>query len=195
MRLFGLSPRGLALLSCLTIGGCSSGDDDGGGGGGGGGTGGPDAGAACAIADALGPAGELGEVEAERHNAPGSMGTSKVYSLTARLTEGEPGDFLLVELWDGFGAFSRGTVTAGSYEIAGADTSADSCGACAYVMADVDPATDEPGQAFLAQSGTLVIETILPDLSGSLDGLEFREIDVESGDVVADGVHPPADDQ
>jgi len=183
MRLSSLSSRGLVLLPCLAIvGGCSSGDD-----GGGDGDGGPDAGAACAIADALGPAGQLAEVEAERHNAPGSMGASKVYSLSARLTEGEPGDFLVVDLWDGFGAFSGGPVAAGTYPIAGADTSADSCGACVYVMADVDPATDEPGQAFVARSGTLVIDAVLPDLTGSLAGLEFQEIDVDSGELVADG--------
>lgn len=203
MRQLGLRARGPLFLFCLLLlgPGCSSvgedggdgagdgaGDGDGGGDdGGGGGDDGGDGVEACAIAEALGPVGALGEAEAERNNVAGSMGEANVYSVAARLGSSEPGDWVVVELWDGFGAFSGGTVTTGTFEIGGADASVESCGVCVFLLAGVDESTEEAAQAFMAQSGTLVVSSVLPNLTGTLDGVAFQEIDDETGELASDG--------
>jgi hypothetical protein len=186
MRQLGFPGRWPALLLGFLLLGSACGSDDGDGGDDGGDEGGDGggAGAACAVAETLGAAGAVAEADAERHNEPGSMGEGQVYSLWGSLGDG---DYLLVELWDGFGAFSGGAVRTGTFEIGGADAAAESCGACVFVLADVDETGEDAAQVYLAQSGTLVVDSVLPNLTGSLAGLSLHEIDVESDAVLADG--------
>src|SRR5687767_355522 len=61
-------------------------------------------------------------------------------------------DLLVITLWDGYGAFAGGPVTAGTYEIVGVDTNYIDCGLCVYVLADFDDqGTPDPGDDTFAQ--------------------------------------------
>ncbi|HEU5058133.1 MAG TPA: hypothetical protein VFU21_16490 [Kofleriaceae bacterium] len=165
----------LLLAAATTAAGCSGDSGDGGGGGPDAGDPGADASASCLAPPAIGALGALDGAEAVRSNQSGSMGARKVWRVGAFVDES--GDQILVELWDEFGAFDGGTVTTGTFEIAGAETAVDSCGVCVYLYGDV--AGGLPQQSYLAQSGTVVIEQLLPEMVGSVGGLTFQELDGE----------------
>ncbi len=145
----------------------------------------PDGSAASCLAPvSVGALGELAGAEAVRSNQSGSMGTRKVWRVGAFVDAEAPHDQILVELWDDLGPFAGGAVTTGTFEIAGDDTLVATCGVCVYLYGDVIDAT--PSQSYLAQSGTVMIDQLLPELIGSVDGLAFREIDGDD-QVVEDG--------
>ncbi len=152
--------------------------------------GGADAGgaqASCAVDDDYGDLGPLPGAQAEQANQPGSMGTLKVYRMTAVLDGAAMPDALQVELWDNYGAFAGGAVTAGTFTIAGAETEYDTCGVCVVLYGDVDPATGAVGEFYLAESGTVQIDSIAGTLTGSISGVSFRKLDPMTGTPIADG--------
>jgi hypothetical protein len=172
------------LVALLAVG-CSTGSDEPAGGGDGDGEAADAAPASSCLAPAsMGPLGALAGAEAVRTNQSGSMGTRKVWRLGAFVDDQEPHDQILVELWDGHGAFADGTVTTGTFEIAGPETDIDTCGVCVYLYGDVEGGL--PSQQYLAEAGTVVIDQLLPEMTGSIDGVELRELDGE-GSLVADG--------
>jgi hypothetical protein len=176
----------LSLALCLAAcggGGGSTGDDDDGddtkGDDLGGVDAGPDDGAACAARSSFGALGTVGET-ATRGNQPGSMGTKKVYALLAPgIDAGPPTDDLMIQMWDGFGAFSAGAVTTGDFELTGDDADPGACGACVYVLGDVTD--DVAAEAYIATAGTLHVTSIAGNLTGSLEGATFTRFDPADG--------------
>lgn len=190
--------RGCELLAAFMVAaacaGCGVGGDDGGGGGGGGaadgggGGGGADSGGdvGCLAPTSSGDLGALAGVTATQENQPGSQGARQIYKIDGPLAAA--GDTVLhVELYDDRGAFSGGAATAGTYDITGAETSADTCGVCVYLYAGIDSSTGMPGQVYMAQGGSFTLDALRPTTSGSVAGLSFVEIDPGTMQPVASG--------
>ncbi len=137
----------------------------------------------CFLPDSLGNLGALAGARATQKNQQGSMGARKVYDLIADLSA-DP-DVLDVQLLDERGVFA-GPVAPGTYEITGAETNSKTCGACVYVLADIVPMVGAK-KFYLAQSGTLVVDSITPELSGSLSNVTVQEIDLNTGAPVTGG--------
>ncbi|MEM9488689.1 MAG: hypothetical protein AAGC55_06065 [Myxococcota bacterium] len=87
-------------------------------------------------------------------------------------------DILAVELWQGYGVFAEALQT-GTFEITGAETSLAECGACVYMLGDFDPAGGAR-QFFMAQSGTITIESVPAaagaQLTGRIENVTISEI-------------------
>lgn len=94
-------------------------------------------------------------------------------------------DWLNIQLWTGYGAFADGEVTAGTYELTGAEADLIDCGACVYIGADPN-AQDEYTQIVMASGGTLTIEEVDPQIGGVLrataSGVTVREISIEGAE-------------
>jgi hypothetical protein len=93
-------------------------------------------------------------------------------------------DFLFITLWDNYGAFSGGMVAPGTYPIVGVDTNFVDCGLCVYLLSDFDDqGTPETGddtytQVYMAQSGTVVLDSVSGNLVGSIDDMMLRHVTV-----------------
>jgi hypothetical protein len=141
----------------------------------------PDGGAAdapfapCAVPDPLGDLGDLVPDEIARQAQPGST-TEFVLSALTILDDGELPDLLYVQLWDGLGAFAGGEAETGDFEIAGVETSLQSCGVCVYIGADYDAASGQYGSVFVAESGTLHVTSITGTFAASLENVVFRHV-------------------
>jgi len=154
------------------------------------GGGGPDAGGSqgnCAVDDDYGNLGPLPGAQAAQANQPGSMGTLEFYTVTSVLDGAALPDALQIELWDNYGAFAGGPVTTGTFTIAGAETAYDTCGVCVVLYGDADPATGAVREFYLAESGTVQIESIAGNLTGSISGVSFRKLDPMTGTPIDDG--------
>lgn len=132
-----------------------------------------------------GDRGGLAVAVAERRNQPGSMGAAHTYYMLGAL-DGAPADKVSVELWDGFGVFADGVAAAGTYTIAGAEANYDDCGVCVLIDVGVD-ADGVATRTFLAQSGTVVIDSTVDTFAGSVADLALIEVDPGSGAPVAAG--------
>ena len=145
----------------------------------------PDAGedpaATCAVEAQL--AGPMLAVTAERRNQQGSQGARQYYRLLADFNGDAQPDKLQLDLWDERGAFV-GDVVPGTYSLAGAEVSVETCGVCAFVLGDFAPPAE---QFFFATGGTITIDTVEPTLAGSLANVTLAQIDGATGAPVTDG--------
>jgi hypothetical protein len=149
----------------------------------------PDAGtdpaASCYVDESLGDLGLMDLAEASQVNQSGSMGALKVYRLNADLNADEEYDVLSLQLWDERGAFV-GPAEPGTYTIGGEETNFNTCGVCATVLGNIVP-MQGARQFYIAQSGTITIDSISPTFSGSITGLTLQEFDLNTGAAIADG--------
>lgn len=99
----------------------------------------------------------------------------------------EPANELEISLWSGLGAFATVPIAPGTYTIAGDETNYEDCGVCAVIRADYDPVSDESRQELVAQSGTVVIDSIEATMAGSLVDVVLQEVDPDTGEVVPGG--------
>jgi len=88
--------------------------------------------------------------------------------VVAPLGEASAGTELQVVLRSGRGAFASGPILPGSYPIAGSELDFATCGVCVLVYGDRDPDTGAPRQSYLATGGTVTIDSVFPELRGSL---------------------------
>jgi hypothetical protein len=156
----------------------SSGDDSSGGDG-------PDAGGdpgACDTPSSF-AGGALGEPLAQRGDQ-GEKLPANVYSVGGLLDASESPDVLQIELWDNYGAFAGGAVTPGTYTLAGAELTIESCGVCVSLFADI---ASETGRGYFATGGTVTIDSLSPNLKGSVANLTLVEWDVNTDAPVANG--------
>jgi hypothetical protein len=93
--------------------------------------------------------------------------------------EGVPGDHLVIDLWDGYGAFSGGFRT-GTFTLAGAETSWEECGVCVRVEADYDGGLSFTDH-YMATGGTVNLTSINGRITGSITNVTFRHIVVNMG--------------
>jgi len=181
------------LLSILVVvsTGCMIGDTTPGGGdddGGGDGTGpGPDGATprTCSLPDNTADTGDLAALKAQQCNVPGSQGTRKWYRLSATL----PGsmDVVQVELWDGLGAFTGGTVAVGTYPISGAELAPATCGVCVRGLGDKGQAGQKE---YFATSGSVQVTAVGGNgtpISATLTNATFAEVDPTARTLVSGG--------
>src|SRR5437867_2602399 len=112
-----------------------------------------------------------GGQSATERSIPGSTG-SHYLTFDVALDVAAPHDSFVLQLWDGYGAFSGGSYHAGTYTIAGAEADAVTCGVCAYLYGDVD-AAGKPTQEYFAQGGTVTVTSVSGTMSGSVSNLTF----------------------
>ncbi|MEM9488690.1 MAG: hypothetical protein AAGC55_06070 [Myxococcota bacterium] len=155
--------------------GDGTGDSTGAGNGDGAGDGTGDA-AACTTPDQLSAVSPVLSEGFYTDNA--AQGGGLVVGSLAVLDDSATPDILAVELAQGYGVFTEALQT-GTFEIAGAETSLADCGACIYMLGDLDPAAGAR-QFFMAQSGTITIESVPAaageQLTGSIENVTLSEI-------------------
>jgi hypothetical protein len=120
--------------------------------------------------------GTLTALKAQLCNVPGSSGSAHWYRLSAAIP-GSPGDYVQVELWDGLGAFTGGTVHAGSFTITGNDADRMKCGICVRGIGEKGAAGTKE---YFATGGTVNITAVgaaNTPISATLSNLSFVEID------------------
>jgi hypothetical protein len=140
---------------------------------------------ACSLPDTTAEAGTLTALKAQQCNVAGSQGTKKWYRVAATL----PGsmDYVQIELWDGRGAFSAGAVATGTYQLTGAELDPATCGVCVRGLGDKGAATQ---QEYFATAGTVKVDSIGgagAQVSVTLTGASFRQIDSTSKAAVTSG--------
>jgi hypothetical protein len=178
------------LTSALTLAACSSseGDDDDDGAR-------PDA--AAGPADAMpfpdanlsfdcpdGNFGELGEVlNPMAFREP--LDPADPEGAESRILFGELGENQLLSLIlaDGRGAFDGGPALPGTYELGGDEAAIATCGICLVLCVT----TDEAEFQFIPVSGTATLQAVDTELTGSAEGLELRQLDPNSGEVIENG--------
>jgi hypothetical protein len=138
----------------------------------------PDAGTvvrACALPETTPATGTLTATKAQRCNVPGSMGRAHWYRLSAVL----PGtmSYVQLELWDGIGAFAGGVVRLGTFQIAGAEAAAGTCGVCVRGLGDKGGAAQKE---YFATGGSVTITALGAagaPITATLSNVTFGEVD------------------
>jgi hypothetical protein len=114
-------------------------------------------------------------------------------SVVADVSGGEdPPDLLVVQLWDGFGAFEGGQIAEGDYTIAGAEATVNGCGICLFMFGDAQLVGGELvfAKQYIATAGSVSIvdigdranNDITGNYTGSISGLTMTEVDENSQD-------------
>lgn len=149
----------------------------------------PDAGTdpveTCHVAESLGDLGLMELAEASQVNQSGSMGARKIYRLNVTLNPDAEYDVFSLQLWDERGAF-LGPAEPGTFTISGDETNFNTCGVCATVLGNIVP-MQGARQFYIAQGGTVTIDSISPTFSGSITGLTLQEFDLDTGAAIQDG--------
>jgi len=123
----------------------------------------------CPMA-ALGTVGALLDSEAYRIDADAYL-----YTTIDEATE------FYVELYDGYGIFTDAPPAAGTYQITGEDVAYSTCGVCVSLVI----ATETTDVVYMATEGSVTIESVDGNFTGSATGLRFAE--TEDGDVPTPG--------
>ena len=111
---------------------------------------------------------------------------------TIVLDPGPPGkDDLFIKLVAGKGVFVGGLKT-GVFDLTGAETDYNTCGACVIIIADLIPGQG-PSKFYLATSGTLTLSSVTQPMSGSGSNLLFDEIGVNTFQKIPGGCHAGID--
>jgi hypothetical protein len=135
--------------------------------------------ATCPLPASMGDAGTLDALKSQRCNVPMSMGTRKWYRLSATLP-GAPADIVQLELWDGQGAFSGGTVRTGTFQLTGAELSYATCGICLRAVGDKGTAD---AKTYFATGGTVEITAVGAagaELAATITNATFVEVDAQN---------------
>ena len=170
-----LSLATLALIGC-EVGGVDDGGPDP--------SGQPDAGAVernCAVPEEHGALGALGGNAFTNQETTGT-----IWRLDADIDPVSPRDVFSLALWDGVGPFAGGVAGPGTYTLGGADANFATCGACVTIVADIVPMVG-PTELYIAQSGTLQVDSVSPTFSGSLANVVLQEFDLSSGAPIPGG--------
>lgn len=110
---------------------------------------------------------------------------ARVLRLRGDAANGTKPDLVEIELWDGLGEFTGGMMAPGTYEITGAETKVLSCGICLYIYSDatvVDGEVVDSAKDYIATGGSITVDSVTGNFTGSLDGVTFTEIDWTSED-------------
>lgn len=130
----------------------------------------------------LGALGDIpGATAVQRDNPDPEAGPDdKVLDLTGTAANGQQPDIISIELWDGLGAFEGGAAETGTFTIAGDDAKVITCGVCVIIHADstlVDGTLVDSRKDYIATGGSVTIDSLTGNLTGSVADLTFTEID------------------
>lgn len=82
-----------------------------------------------------------------------------------------------IDLYDGYGAFATTPAAPGTFSITGDDADPDLCGLCLFIWVE----TEEWSYSFVADGGSVTLETVEGRLKGSASSLTFKEVGEEGG--------------
>lgn len=132
---------------------------------------------------ALDPLPNAQAFQAVQQDPPAGNADAKVVQLLGAAAGGENPDILVLELWDGYGAFEGGDVVTGEWTIEGPETAVLTCGVCVYLWSDVtitDGMIVASEKDYIATAGTVTAESVMTNFTGTASGLSFTEIDTTS---------------
>src|SRR5690606_20868818 len=139
--------------------------------------------AVAALTDAV--AGQ--QTQRPEHQAEGAPDDPQTYFVF-----GGVGDMDLVELdlWDGYGVFTTTEdrrVLPGTYTIEGDEAVVATCGICFFLLGDVDQGAGTTQGIYIATAGTLVLESIDGDVTGSAESITVTQVDPVTGEHLSGG--------
>lgn len=105
---------------------------------------------------------------------------AKVLRLRGNAANGEKPDLIEIELWDDLGAFEGGVAAPGTYQIAGDEAQVVTCGVCLYIYSDatvVDGEVVDSEKDYIATGGSITVDSVAGNFTGSISDLTFTEID------------------
>ena len=121
--------------------------------------------------------------QAANPDPPEGNPDAQTLTLQGTAANGEKPDVISIELWDGYGSFADGDAAVGAYDIAGDDTAVVTCGICIYIYSNatlVDGTIVDSEKDYIATGGSLTVDSITTDFTGSASDLTFTEIDQSS---------------
>jgi hypothetical protein len=87
-------------------------------------------------------------------------------------------DLLGLELFKGFGPFTKG-ITTGTFPITGDDANYGTCGACLLIRTNLDTGTGEIADSYMATGGTITITALTPMVTGTLSNVTFTHVTID----------------
>jgi hypothetical protein len=150
---------------------------DGGGGGPDGGGGSADAGPHVCLTEQNFGAATLGDQQAQSGGGASASDPDGL-QFAATLNADPMPDLLYLELYKGYGVFSTMIMT-GTFNITGMELNYATCGVCPRIFTDYDTGTGmSADQQYFATGGSVTINTLTPNFTGSVNNLEFEEVTV-----------------
>jgi hypothetical protein len=93
-----------------------------------------------------------------------------------------PADSIQIDLYAGYGVFSAGSITPGTFQITGEELNFATCGLCVRLFTNVT-STGDVGDTYMATGGTVTIAAAGTangsTLSGSLSNVQFRHVNID----------------
>lgn len=114
-------------------------------------------------------------------------------SVVADVTQGEPPpELLIIQLWDGFGAFEGGQIAPGDFTFSGPEVTVNTCGVCVFLLANAALVNGQLqfDKQYIATGGSITVEDIGERAGGEITGsyagtitdLTLSEVDPQSTD-------------
>lgn len=131
-------------------------------------------------------------VQKANPDPPEGNADARTLQLLGTAASGSKPDLIAIELWDGYGSFMDGDATTGIFTIEGDDSVVATCGVCIYIYSDAtlaDGTIVDSEKDYIATGGTLTVDSITGNFTGSASDLTFTEIDQtdENGAPLAGG--------
>jgi hypothetical protein len=105
----------------------------------------------------------------------------------AALNADQVPDYLYIDLWQDYGAFTGSDIAIGQYTISGDETKLSSCGTCVYIGAD--ETEDATGEYYVAQGGVLNLTSVSGQLKGTLQNITLVSVDKDEDGDATDNVN------
>ena len=135
----------------------------------------------CPLPGSTADTGTLSALKAQKCNVSGTMGTRKWYRLSASLPGGAT-DIVQLELWDGRGAFTGGTVHTGTFQLSGAELDYATCGVCVRAVGDKGTTG---AKTYFATGGTVEVTAVGTTLSAKITNITLAEVDAQNAKVAS----------
>src|SRR5262249_55147926 len=135
--------------------------------------------ALCPLPGSQTDTGPLTAFKAQMCNVPMSGGAQHWYRLSAVLPSG-PMNYIQLELWDGSGAFTGGTVHTGTFQLTGAELDYNQCGVCVRGIGDKGATNSKE---YFASGGTVTVDALGAagqPISATLSNVTLIEVDPTS---------------
>jgi len=140
----------------------------------------------CGVSAALGALGALGSPSVSVYDEtlmPGKI-TQLSGTIDAELSA-------RIQLWDGYGALAGGRAHTGTFQLAGDDTSAATCGVCVYLSRKLGGSNSTSTYTTLLAVGGVVEITQLgatgTDASATITSVDFAELDTNTSALIDGG--------
>lgn len=114
------------------------------------------------------------------------------YYMFANLNDDPNPDYLLIDLYEGFGVFENGFPTAPTMiTLAGDEAQYSTCGACITGRTDLDDQGEFTGSPYLATAGKLELTSVSPtSFAGKLTNVTLTHVNISDASPYESSVHP-----